>query len=217
MSWTEMFFGLGSMMGPALGSSLYSIGGFQLPFLVVGSIAFIVAFGLLIVIPNVKQDPVRQVYHKSLSFQDIIKSVSILLPFLDLLVCFFGYGMTISMLEPHLIEAGASITDVGLTFLIFGGCYMVSSPVCGILCDRVPYLTLISIIGNLLLSLAFIFIGPLPGLQMEPTWKSITVACAFAAAGFGSIMVSTFGRAQITAQRKGFPKDIDTYIMISGF
>ncbi len=54
-----------------------------------------------------------------------------LMPFLDLLVCFFGYGFTISMLEPHLEETGADVGDVGITFLIYGATYMISSPVAG--------------------------------------------------------------------------------------
>ena len=38
-----------------------------------------------------------------------------------------------SMLEPHLKrKAGASQTDVGLTFLILGGVYMISSPIGGL-------------------------------------------------------------------------------------
>jgi hypothetical protein len=53
------------------------------------------------------------------------------MPFLDLLVCFFGNGMIASMLEPHLAEAGADPTQVGLTFLIFGAVFMVSTPLAG--------------------------------------------------------------------------------------
>ena len=38
-----------------------------------------------------------------------------------------------SMLEPHLKrKAGASQSDVGITFLILGGVYMVSSPIGGL-------------------------------------------------------------------------------------
>ena len=37
------------------------------------------------------------------------------------------------MLEPHLKrKAGASQSDVGLTFLILGGVYMISSPIGGL-------------------------------------------------------------------------------------
>ena len=50
---------------------------------------------------------------------------------MDLLVCFFGNGMIASMLEPHLAEAGATSSQVGLTFLIFGGVFMLSTPTAG--------------------------------------------------------------------------------------
>ena len=44
------------MLGPAVGSLLYSAGGFLLPFVVVGSIGLVVATALLILIPNVRSD-----------------------------------------------------------------------------------------------------------------------------------------------------------------
>ena len=36
-----------------------------------------------------------------------------------------------SMLEPHLRSVGATQTEVGLTFLILGGVYMVTTPIAG--------------------------------------------------------------------------------------
>ena len=54
------------------------------------------------------------------------------MPFIDNLVCFCGNGMIESMLEPHLKDAaGATQTDVGLTFLILGGVYMATTPITG--------------------------------------------------------------------------------------
>jgi MFS family permease len=94
LSWTEMFFGLGYMLGqciiiyvyflfhmfsfsgPALGSLLYNIGGFKLPFFVVGSIGLIVATSLVFVIPNVKPDSVKKPSEKSLTFVAIAKVFS---------------------------------------------------------------------------------------------------------------------------------------------
>ena len=40
-------------LGPALGSALYVAGGFTLPYLVVASMAFIMAIVLAVVVPNV--------------------------------------------------------------------------------------------------------------------------------------------------------------------
>ena len=36
-----------------------------------------------------------------------------------------------SMLEPHLKDTGASQTQVGLTFLIIAGVYMLTTPITG--------------------------------------------------------------------------------------
>ena len=210
-----MFFGLGYMLGPALGAFLYEVGGFTLPFVIVGSIGIVVATSLLFVIPKVKVDE-RKVADKTLTLMDIAKSPSIFLPFLDLLVCFFGNGMIASMLEPHLSEAGADSTQVGFTFLIFGAVFMVSAPLAGFLCDKLPYPSLVSVLGNVILATAFIFLGPIPSINITPSWQSITMATAFVALGYGAVMVSTFGRAQGAATRQGFSQDIDTYLLISG-
>ena len=49
-----MFFGIGYMLGPALGALLYEAGGFILPFVAVGGVGLVVATALLAFIPNVK-------------------------------------------------------------------------------------------------------------------------------------------------------------------
>ena len=41
--------------GPAIGSFLYSAGGFKLPFIVVGSFGVFVACGLFFIIPDLKK------------------------------------------------------------------------------------------------------------------------------------------------------------------
>lgn len=51
----------------------------------------------------------------------------LMMPFIDLFAGLCGNGMLESMLEPHLRETGASTLDVGLSFLVFGCCYMVGN------------------------------------------------------------------------------------------
>ena len=64
-------------------------------------------------------------------FHSFPQHSSIFLPIIDNLICFFGNGMIESMLEPHLRSVGATQTEVGLTFLILGGVYMVTTPIAG--------------------------------------------------------------------------------------
>ena len=73
LSWTETFFGLGYMLGPALGALLYDLGGFTLPFLVVGSVGFVVATSLVFSMPSVTAE-VRE-SKKALTLTDIAKVI----------------------------------------------------------------------------------------------------------------------------------------------
>ena len=52
MSWTETTFGLGYSLGPAVGVFIYDLGGFKLPFIVVGLVALVLAITLIILIPG---------------------------------------------------------------------------------------------------------------------------------------------------------------------
>jgi predicted MFS family arabinose efflux permease len=64
---------LNAFLGPALGALLFSLGGFQLPFLVVGSIGLVVATCLLLIIPNVKADPEKKKTAKLINYAEIAK------------------------------------------------------------------------------------------------------------------------------------------------
>ena len=61
--------------GPALGSFLYALGGFTLPFLSVGSFALVMAVVLCVVVPPVKMDDrdANDPDTKSLTFTKLIK------------------------------------------------------------------------------------------------------------------------------------------------
>jgi hypothetical protein len=58
------------------------------------------------------------------------------MPFVDNFVCLFVYGMISSMLASHLAEAGASTNAVGITFLVQGAIFMVTTPIVGLVSSR---------------------------------------------------------------------------------
>ena len=65
-------------LGPAVGSALYQLGGFTLPFLVVGVWCSVSAIGLLFTLPNVnknnsKEDTADNANKKKIGFKDLIK------------------------------------------------------------------------------------------------------------------------------------------------
>ena len=84
------------------------------------------------------------------------------------------------------------------------------------ICDKIRYLTIVSIMGNIFMVTAFILIGPLPFIPLEPSVSLIQGVMALFGLGYGMVMVSTFGRSQRAAIRKGYNDDMDTYLIISG-
>ena len=66
------------------------------------------------------------------------------------------------------------------------------------------------------MSIAFIFIGPLPFVPVETKLSIIQGMVGLVGFGYALVMVSSFGRAQTAALKLGFADDINTYIMISG-
>ena len=54
LTWSEMAYGLGNSLGPALGGIIYDAGGFKFPFLLVGCMALVFAFALLFLIPGLR-------------------------------------------------------------------------------------------------------------------------------------------------------------------
>jgi hypothetical protein len=62
--------------GPALGSALYSLGGFTLPFVSVGSATFLVAILLLIIVPNATMEEKDKTERgKSLTFTHLLNVI----------------------------------------------------------------------------------------------------------------------------------------------
>ena len=63
MSWTQTCFGLGYMLGPAVGAALYKAGGFILPFFSIGGLSIVLSIGLCVSIPdleNINQEEVKR-------------------------------------------------------------------------------------------------------------------------------------------------------------
>ena len=123
------------MIGPALGSFLYELGGFILPYEIVGSILLVSAFGIYFSIPNTKskgeqpsapsEDSNISESARRIALSDVVKNLSILMPHIDNAMCYAGFGMIEAMLEPHMVQTvDATQRQVGYGFLISGVSYM---------------------------------------------------------------------------------------------
>ena len=167
-AWTEMFMGLGYMIGPVMGAGLYFHGGFMLPFVVVGIITLIAAVALIILLPSndkVETDcPELQIIeldkiHLSeeelnktnrLKVFDVLKSFPLAFPYVNNFVAYLGNGMLESMLEPHMkySAAAAGQFDVAFAFVNLGVFYLLGTIIAGYMCDRMKSPEQLSLIGT---------------------------------------------------------------------
>jgi hypothetical protein len=74
----------------------------------------------------------------------------------------------------------------------------------------------VSICGNALLAITFLFIGPVPFIYLETKLSVIQGMAGLAGFGYALLVVSSFSRSQKAALALGYRNDISTYIVISG-
>ena len=79
-------------------------------------------------------------------------------------------------LEPHLLATfNLAASDTGLVFTAFGITYSIFSPVAGYLTDQGLDGMVTMIVGNLLIMISFIFIGPIPAFTFIGDSLALTV------------------------------------------
>ncbi|XP_022324412.2 MFS-type transporter SLC18B1-like isoform X2 [Crassostrea virginica] len=212
----ETFSGLGLIAGPAVGGALYQLGGFGLPFFVVGSITiFNGVFGYFLMgeiddaprprtksILSLLRNPYTWVILFSLS------SGSFSLGFLD---------PTLALHAAKLPELKGKAALLGLMFLIGGGVYTFTAPLWGYLTDKKGYVKSMIAVGNVIGAFAYLLMGPTPiinGLPFE-LW-SLIISLALMGLGIGCAIIPTFRGLLESAKELGFEENMDTNGMVSG-
>jgi predicted MFS family arabinose efflux permease len=136
-------------------------------------------------------------------------------PYIDNVINFCGFGFIESMLEPHAREAAAmSADEIGYVFIIIGAVYFFSMLIAGyvsdssITCqllksarrqvflsssctqcsDHLAHPVILSIVGNVMMAVALLLVGPAPFLPMLATNKNLLYVCG-AIIGFGYAQV----------------------------
>jgi hypothetical protein len=83
--------------------------------------------------------------------------------------------------------------------------------------SHIQHPAVVSLIGNTVLALALILLGPSPFLPLKPSRSLIGGSLALVGFCSALLMVASFLRANRTAINEGFQDDINTYIFVSGY
>lgn len=221
----ELFFGIGMIVGPMIGGALYQVGGFTLPFDIMGSLLVLASVFIFFVLPEVGGGAGSLSANDGAekpSVKEALKKPSILIALYSVLVGAASLGFLQTTLEPHLgDEPSIPLTSfqVGTLFMVVGGSYGLSLPIWGFLCDatctkQAP--KLVEIVGAVFVTAGFLVVGPLPLLPFKKTLVTVIIGMSLHGFGLGASVVGGFADAHKSAIACGFPDTIDTYGLISG-
>jgi MFS family permease len=101
--------------------------------------------------------------------------------------------------------------------VIVGGTYAVSAPLWGRLCDKTSQPKIITLIGSFLCIAGFLVIGPPPFMPFEPTLWLTCIGLGIFGLGIGACLVSGFIQTLRDALARGFPNNVSTFGLTSGF
>ncbi|XP_054708278.1 MFS-type transporter SLC18B1-like [Uloborus diversus] len=207
----ETFLGIGLITGPTLGGALYDLGGYGLPFYVVGAVVVVDAVVIFFVLPDVERTSIP----KKGSLIKFWIHPTVLIYSLSVFTSFNYIGFNQATLEPHIREFDLSGFLLGMMFALAGTIYAISAPVWGRLCDRKWNTDFLSLIGCFINITSLLLIGPAPFFNMEPKLSVVITSLVLLGFGLGAKLVCAFsGTLQDTIDR-GLPPDLSTYGLIS--
>jgi len=214
----ELFFGIGQIIGPVLGGLLYQIGGFTLPFAVMGSLLVLSAIVIHFIMPEVPQPPADG---DKPGMCAALQKPGILVALFKVSTAACSVGFIQTTLEPHLATLNPPLTSlqIGAFFMVLGGSYGLSLPLWGFLCDLKVLKNsskLVMGIGAVLIIIGFMIMGPCKWLPFEKSVTSIICGMILHGCGLGASLVGGFSDAHKSAILAGLPDTIDTYGIVSG-
>lgn len=162
----ETCFGFGLIVGPMVGGALYSVGGYYLPFVVLGSALFGVAILTLCVLPRHVDEPTENGGKKA-SMMTLLRIPGVLVCSLAICATSASIGFLSATLEPHLRQFDLGPIVLGLVFVINGGIYAGTAPLWGLSLDRCLSPKVCSAIGCFLVVAGFLVVGPAPFFPVE--------------------------------------------------
>ncbi|GFT97923.1 MFS-type transporter SLC18B1 [Nephila pilipes] len=211
---TETCIGIGMSIGPAIGGALYAVGGFGLPFFILGGFVVLIVPVCWYLLQNV-QDP-AVLLKPSVSYKKLLTMPHVIVVCLILAVASQAQGFIDPTLEPHMRQYDLDPSIIGLLFLLLSGAYGLSSPVVGWVSGKMENKYPIMIVGLSVITLSMLLMGPSDFLPFEGSvWLSI-VALTLLGVSFATAYVPTFESLFIAALNGGLEDDINTYSVVSG-
>ncbi|XP_010624954.1 MFS-type transporter SLC18B1 isoform X1 [Fukomys damarensis] len=208
----EVFSGLGLVVGPPLGGFLYQSFGYEVPFISLGCVVLLVIPLNIYILPSYESEPSEHSFWKLATLPKvgliafILISVSSCFGFLDPILSLFVLGK-------FNLPAGY----VGLVFLGLALPYAISSPLFGLLSDKMPRLRKwLLVFGNLITAVCFMLLGPAPVLHIKSQMWLLVLILVVNGVAAGMSIIPTFPEVLSCAYENGFEEGLSTLGLVSG-
>lgn len=166
----EISTGLGYMVGPPLGGSLFSLGGFAAPFLILGLALLPTAALIYYKIPPDNHRLGKEESRTDVTMQTLLRNPQVVVIALASMLANSDYAFLEPTLGAHLADQGLANTPdaIGMLFSVSSITYTLACPVIGVLANRERFGPRPIIVSGLLLQLlGFMLIGPSPLLRLK--------------------------------------------------
>uniref|UniRef100_A0A1I8ETC1 MFS domain-containing protein n=1 Tax=Wuchereria bancrofti TaxID=6293 RepID=A0A1I8ETC1_WUCBA len=184
----ETFVGLGSTAGPLLGGILYEIGGFKLPFIVLGIILLFLGLLAYFLVENMDDDIVMD----GKGMLGMLKIPLLWIMIHAVVMCAISLSFLDPTLADHLASFKLSPSIIGLMFLLSGGIYTITAPFWSIIIDKFNCSKAIIMFGIMTVVISMIIIGPSPFLNAEKNLGWIEVALGILGLATSALYIPTF-------------------------
>ncbi|KAK3752933.1 hypothetical protein RRG08_066630 [Elysia crispata] len=209
----ETFIGIGLLVGPTIGGSLYELGGFGLPFWVTG--VLIMATGILFFgcLPPPMEAPRRRQGH----ILSLLRSPLVWVAMFLSTAGASSLGFMDPTLALHLDQFGLSTIEVSLFFVIAPLLHALLAPLWGYLSDTRDIQAPMLMWACVACGAGFLMVGPTPLLPFLPKqiWF-ITMGLVVYGLGIGCTIIPTMKCIVMGARELGFADNISTFGMVSG-
>ncbi|KAL2098896.1 hypothetical protein ACEWY4_005376 [Coilia grayii] len=208
----EIFTGLGLILGPPIGGWLYQASGYEVPFIVLGGLLFLMVPFNIWLLPGQDAVPTRD------SFFRLCTIVKIPIICFVVLTLSSGLGFLDATLSIFAIDKfSLSPGSVGLLMIGLSLPYGAASPIFGLFSDKHPYARKwMMVIGGMSTAAGFCLLGPIPVIGVHShLWLTILMLVVI---GLSLCMtaIPTFAEMLVCAHENGFEEGLSTLGLVSG-
>ncbi|XP_028914267.1 MFS-type transporter SLC18B1 isoform X1 [Ornithorhynchus anatinus] len=208
----EIFSGLGLVLGPPLGGFLYQSFGYEIPFIFLGCVVLLMVPLNMYILPNYESVPSEHSFWKLVTLPKI-SLISLVIVSLSGCFAFLDPTLSLFVLEKFHLPAGY----VGLVFLGLALSYSISSPLFGLLSDKMPPLRKwLLVFGNLITALCYFLLGPAPIFHLESQLWLFVLLLVVNGISAGMSIIPTFPEVLSCAYENGFEEGLSTLGLVSG-